>query len=184
MPKKLPSSSEAPWITLLAYHQRNLDLTTICWNYWGVTEALAPVRQHSLHIWSFGQPAQILSAGYCPAGLSTGSSTKASRKLVHSLPQHSTAQTISGEQRFSNWLTEWITLELRKHLKDLLLLQARFVSKMTHCGDHWEVHPVSWDALAQDVHCVLRNVWKHVKDLGTFLRSYKSLVVNDNTCHE
>lgn len=92
MPKKLPSSSEAPWITLLAYHQRNLDLTTICWNYWGVTEALASMCQHSLHIWSFGQPAQILSAGYCPAGLGTGSSTNADRKLVHSPPRHSKAQ--------------------------------------------------------------------------------------------
>lgn len=97
MPKKLPSSSEAPWITLLAYHQRNLDLTTICWNYWGVTEALASMRQHSLHIWSFGQPAQILSAGYCPAGLSTGSSTSADRKLVHSLPQHTTDYSMRTE---------------------------------------------------------------------------------------
>lgn len=145
MPKKLPSSSEAPWITLLAYHQRNLDLTTICWNYWGVTEALASICQHSLHIWSFGQPAQILSAGYCPAGLGTGSSTNADRKLVHSPPQHSTAQTISWEQRFSNWFIEWSTLQQRNPLKDLLLLQESFVSKATHCGYHREEHSVSWD---------------------------------------
>lgn len=97
MPKKLPSSSEAPWITLLAYHQRKLDLTTICWNYWGVTEALASPCQHSLHIWSFGQPAQILSAGYCPAGLGTGSSTNADRKPVPSLPQHSTDNRTTTE---------------------------------------------------------------------------------------
>lgn len=62
--------------------------------------------------------------------------------------------------------------------------KGSFVSKMTHCGDHRQGHSVSWDTPASDMQCILRDVWKRVKDSGIFLRSYKSLVVNDNTCHE
>lgn len=62
--------------------------------------------------------------------------------------------------------------------------KGSFVSKMTHCGDHRQGHSVSWDTPASDMQCILRDVWKRVKDSGIFPRSYKSLVVNDNTCHE
>lgn len=113
MPKKLPSSSEAPWITLLAYHQRNLDLATICWKYWGVTEALASLRQHSLHIWSAGQPARILS-WLLPSW--------AGHWQQHQCRQPSTAQhiqTIPWEQSFSNWFTGRSTLQLRNPFEDL-----------------------------------------------------------------
>lgn len=113
MPKKLPSSSEAPWITLLAYHQRNLDLATICWKYWGVTEALASLRQHSLHIWSAGQAARILS-WLLPSW--------AGHWQQHQCRQPSTAQHIQAipwEHSFSNWFTGRSTLQLRNPFEDL-----------------------------------------------------------------
>lgn len=184
MPKKLPSSSEAPWITLLAYHQRNLDLATICWKYWGVTEALASLRQHSLHIWPAGQPARILSPGYCPAGPGTGSSTSADRNECTAF--HSTAHPDNSMRAEVFQLVHRVEhLRAKKSSQgSFSSSKGSFVSKMTRCGDHREGRSVSWDTPASDVQCVLRDVWKRVKDSGIFPRSYKSLVVNDNTCHE
>lgn len=135
MPKKLPSSSEAPWITLLAYHQRNLDLATICWKYWGVTEALASLRQHSLHIWSAGQPAQILSPGYCPAGLGTGSSTSADSNECTAF--HSTAHPDNSMGAEVFQLVHWVEHLRAKKSSQWSYSSSKevFVSKMTHCGE-------------------------------------------------
>lgn len=146
---------------------------------------MASLRQHSLHIWSAGQPARILSPGYCPAGLGTGSSTRAHRNEGTAfLPQHSTSRQFQESRGFPTGSLGGAAQSEEILSRILLLLQGSSVSRMTHCGDHREGHSVSWDTPASDVQCVPRDAWKRVKDSGIFPRSYKSLVVNANTCHE
>lgn len=174
MPKKLPSSSEAPWITLLAYHQRNLDLATICWKHWGVTEALASLRQHSLHIWSAGQPAQILSPGYCPAGPGTGSSTSADSNECTAF--HSTAHPDNsmGAQVFQ--LVHWVEhLGAKKSSQGSYSSSSSsskevFVSKLTHCGKGIQFPGTPQDQTCSVFQGMFGSVWK--------IREYSREVIN------
>lgn len=67
---------------------------------------MASLRQHSLHIWSAGQPAQILSPGYCPAGLGTGSSTSADSNECTAF--HSTAHPDNSMAAEVFQLVHWV----------------------------------------------------------------------------
>lgn len=173
MPKKLPSSSEAPWITLLAYHQRNLDLATICWKYWGVTEALASLRQHLLHIWSAGQPARILSPGYCPAGLGTGSSTRAHRNEGTAF--HSTAHPGNSTRAEVFQLVRWV-----EHLRARKSSQGSYSSSKEVLFPEWLIvgttgKGIQYPGTPQHQMCgvfqgMLGSVWK--------IREYSREVIN------